>query len=101
MVLPRYAEFRFPPYWVYDVLRALDYLRDTGAPADPRAGDAIELVLAQRQPDGRWPAAAPWNGEVHFAVEAPVGEPSRWNTLRALRVLRWAGRDASGLLPPR
>lgn len=99
MVLPRYAEFRFPPYWVYDVLRALDYFRDAGDPADPRVGDAIELVLSQRRADGRWPAAAPWHGEVHFPVEARVGEPSRWNTLRALRVLRWAGREASARRP--
>ncbi|WP_448808948.1 hypothetical protein [Agromyces bauzanensis] len=100
VVLPRYAEFHFPPYWVYDVLRALDYFRDAGDRPDPRVEEAIELMVSQRRDDGRWPAAAPWNGEVHFAVEAPEGEPSRWNTLRALRVLRWAGRDASDPLSP-
>ncbi|WP_448003423.1 hypothetical protein [Agromyces bauzanensis] len=99
MVLPRYAAFRFPPYWVYDVLRALDHFRDAGDRVDPRAGDAIELMRAQRGHDGRWPAAAPWNGEVHFAVEAPEGEPGRWNTLRALRVLRWAEGEASDRRP--
>ena len=86
---PRYANLRFPPYWVYDVLRSLDYFRVTGDRPDPRVADAVDLVLAQRGDDGRWPAAVPWRGEVHFAVDAPPGEPSRWNTLRALRVLRW------------
>ncbi len=90
IVLPRYANLKFPPYWTYDVLRALDYFRDAGDPPDPRVADAIDLVLAQRGDDGRWPAGTPWHGEVHFTVDAPEGEPSRWNTLRAMRVLRWA-----------
>jgi hypothetical protein len=89
IVLPRYANFMFPPYWVYDVLRSLDYFRAVGDRPDPRVADAIELMLAKRGDDGRWAAGVPWHGEVHFAVDAPEGEPSRWNTLRALRVLRW------------
>ncbi|MGW9629562.1 hypothetical protein ACWGST_02590 [Agromyces sp. NPDC055520] len=89
IVLPRYAEFRFPPYWVYDVLRSLDYFRIAHERADARVADAVDLLVSQRGADGRWPAAAPWHGEVYFAVDAPEGEPSRWNTLRALRVLRW------------
>jgi hypothetical protein len=89
IALARYANFKFPPYWVYDVLRSLDYFRSTGDPPDPRVADAIELMLAKRGDDGRWAAGVPWHGEVHFAVDAPEGEPSRWNTLRALRVLRW------------
>ena len=90
IVLPRYANLSFPPYWFYDVLRALDYFREAGDPPDPRVAAAIDLVLAQRGDDGRWPAGKPWHGEVHFTVDAPEGEPSRWNTLRAMRVLRWA-----------
>ncbi len=89
IVLPRYANLMFPPYWLYDVLRSLDYFRSTGERPDPRIADAVDLVLAQRGGDGRWAAGTPWHGEVHFAVDAPAGEPSRWNTLRALRVLRW------------
>lgn len=85
----RYLNFAFPPYWFYDVLRALDYFRQVGGWPDPRLADAIELVYEQRGDDGRWPAGAPRRGEVHFTVDAPEGEPSRWNTLRALRVLRW------------
>jgi hypothetical protein len=87
-----YLDFAFPPYWHYDVLRALDYFREVGDPPDARVDDAIDLVLDQRLDDDRWPAAKPRRGEVFFPLDAPEGEPSRWNTLRALRVLRWAGR---------
>ena len=90
LVLDRYLEFAFPPYWHYDVLRALDYFRDVGGPPDPRIDDAIGLVLDDRLDEDRWPAGRPRRGEVFFALDAPEGEPSRWNTLRALRVLRWA-----------
>ena len=93
IVLPRYADFSFPPYWFYDVLRALDYFREAGDAPDSRIADAIDLLLGKRADDGRWLAGVPWRGEVFFAVDAPEGEPSRWNTLRALRVLRWAGAE--------
>ena len=89
IVLPRYASLKFPPYWTYDVLRALDYFRSAHDRPDPRVADAVELVVSQRSDDGRWLAGTPWRGQVFFAVDAPEGEPSRWNTLRALRVLRW------------
>lgn len=89
IVQPGYANFAFPPYWFYDVLRALDHFRAAGAAPDPRIAPAIDLLTAQRTADGRWLAGRPREGEVYFAVDAPAGEPSRWNTLRALRVLRW------------
>jgi hypothetical protein len=89
IVLPRYANLKFPPYWTYDVLRALEYFRSVHDRPDPRVADAVELVVSQRGDDGRWLAGTPWRGQVFFAVDAPEGEPSRWNTLRALRVLRW------------
>lgn len=91
LVLDRYLEFAFPPYWHYDVLRALDYFRDVGGPPDPRIDDAIGLVLDESLDDGRWPAGRPRRGQVFFALDAREGEPSRWNTLRATRVLRWTG----------
>lgn len=91
LVLPRYASFAFPPYWFYDVLRSLDYFREADGAPDPRLDDAIELLVDQRADDGRWPAGRPRRGQVFFALDAPEGEPSRWNTLRALRVLRWLG----------
>jgi hypothetical protein len=86
---PRFVNFAFPPYWYYDVLRSLDHFRAAGDRPDPRVADAIDVMLSQRGHDGRWPAGAPRPGSTHFPVDAPEGEPSRWNTLRAVRVLRW------------
>ena len=74
------------------MLRALDYLRDAGAAVDERMTEALDLVEAERDPDGRWKMEFEYPGEVHFPIDEGVGQPSRWNTLRALRVLRWAGR---------
>ena len=88
VVDPAYLEFAFPYYWHYDVLRALDYFRRAGAEPDPRMAEAVEVVRSKRQPDGRWLLDTVHPGRVHFAVE-DVGQPSRWNTLRALRVLDW------------
>jgi hypothetical protein len=84
-----YLDFAFPYYWHYDVLRALDYFRQSGADPDPRMAEAVEIVRSKRQPDGRWLLDRVHPGRVHFALEGNVGEPSRWNTLRALRVLNW------------
>ena len=89
VVMPEYLDFAFPYYWHYDVLRALDYFRRAGAQRDPRMAEAVELVRSKRQPDGRWLLDRVHPGRVHFALDGGVGEPSRWNTLRALRVLEW------------
>jgi hypothetical protein len=89
---PKYLEFAFPYYWRYDVLRALDYFRKSGAEPDPRMAEAVEVVRSKRQPDGRWLLDRMMPGRVFFAFEDGVGEPSRWNTLRALRVLDWWDR---------
>jgi hypothetical protein len=88
VVKPEYLDFAFPYYWHYDVLRALDYFRRAGPP-DPRMAAAIEVVRSKRQPDGRWPLDRTHPGRVHFPFEDGVGRPSRWNTLRARRVLDW------------
>ena len=84
-----YIEFAFPYYWHYDVLRALDYFRRSGAPTDPRMAEAVEVVRSKRQLDGRWLLDRIHPGRVHFDIESDAGTPSRWNTLRALRVLDW------------
>lgn len=84
-----YLDFAFPYYWHHDVLRALDYFRRSGAEPDPRMAEAVEVVRSKRRPDGRWPLDRVHPGRVHFAFEEGVGKPSRWNTLRALRVLDW------------
>jgi hypothetical protein len=90
VIKPRYLQFSFPTYWFYDVLRGLDYLQDAGVEPDPRMDEAVELVRSKPDPAGRWPLEnVHREGVVHFEMEAGEGEPSRWNTLRALRVLRW------------
>ncbi len=83
-----YLDFAFPYYWHYDVLRALDYFRTSEAERDPRMEEAVEVVRSKQQADGRWLLDRVYPGRVHFDLEV-VGMPSRWNTLRALRVLRW------------
>jgi hypothetical protein len=89
LVQPAYLEFAFPYYWHYDVLRALDYFRTSGANPDPRMAAAVEVVQSKQQPDGRWLLDRIHPGQVYFDLEGGVGTPSRWNTLRALRVLDW------------
>lgn len=84
-----WTRFSFPTWWHYDVLRGLEYLRRAGAAPDSRMAEAIELVASKRDADGRWPLETRHPGKM--PVETDDGEclPSRWNTLRALRVLRW------------
>ena len=84
----RWTLFSFPPRWHYDVLRGLEHFRAAGGEPDPRLDEAIAHVRSKRQPDGTWPLEDVYAGRVHFALEED-GKPSRWNTLRALRVLRW------------
>jgi len=87
---PRFTMFSFPTRWYYDVLRGLDYLRSTGAAIDDRCEEAIDLVVSKRDGAGRWPLENTHQGPTHFEMEGPDGFPSRWNTLRAMRVLDWA-----------
>jgi hypothetical protein len=89
VVNPDWLQFSFPTRWHYDVLRALEYFRAAGDPPDARVGEAIDLLRSKQQPDGTWRLENTPPGKVHFALEAGDGLPSRWNTLRALRVLRW------------
>jgi hypothetical protein len=93
-----WTEISFPTRWHYDILRGLDYLRRAGVAPDERMAEAIDLVAKKRDKDWRWPLENPHPGPVHFAIEGGVGEPSRWNTLRALRVLRWANVSAVSVL---
>jgi hypothetical protein len=86
---PAFLDFVFPYYWHHDVLRTLDYFRRTGTHPDPRLEPAVDVVRSKQQPDGRWLLDSVHPGRVHFQVEDGVGMPSRWNTLRALRVLEW------------
>jgi hypothetical protein len=79
----------FPTRWHYDILRALDYFRSVGDEPDSRIEEAIGVLRSKQQPDGTWPLENTHPGKVHFALEEGDGRPSRWNTLRALRVLKW------------
>lgn len=79
--------FPFPPQWHFDVLRGLEHFRDAGAPADERLVDAVDVVRKARRPDGAWPVYRGYPGRTWFRMEAPG--PSRWTTLRALRMLDW------------
>jgi hypothetical protein len=88
---PAFVRLAFPPRWHYDILRALDYFQAVNAPRDPRLGDAIDIVRKARCDDGRWPLQLAYKGKTYFELER-VGAPSRWNTLRALRVLKWWDR---------
>src|SRR5436190_16681464 len=84
-----WTELSFPTRWHYDILWGLDYLRRAGVAADGRTAEAIELVRAKRDEQGRWPLENPHPGPAHVELEGGPGEPGRWNTLRAVRVLRW------------
>ena len=86
---PAFTQFSYPTYWHYDVLRGLDHLRAAGAAPEERVTEAIDLVKSKRDADGRWPLENPHPGRLHFAMDEGEGRPSRWNTLRAMRVLRW------------
>jgi hypothetical protein len=87
---PPWTELSFPTRWHYDILWGLDYMRRAGVAPDGRLDEAIDMVREKRDDHGRWPLENPHPGPVHFEMEGRAGEPSRWNTLRALRVLRWA-----------
>src|SRR5438093_1881514 len=102
LIDPAFSKFSFPTGWHYDALRALEHLRAAGAKPDVRAAEAIDLVRSKRDAAGRWPLENPHKSEMvnartrdlDFGMDEREGQPSRWNTLRAMRVLHWyeAGR---------
>lgn len=91
---PAFLKFAYPPRYHYDVLRALDYFRNAGVEHDPRLDPAVDLLERRRQPDGRWLLDESYTESLAFPFHESVGEPSRWNTLRALRVLRWCKQQS-------
>ena len=90
----RWLRFAYPTFWHYDVLRGLDYLREAGVKADGRVREAVEIVMERRHQNGRWPLNVLHRERIPVEMETRVGGASRWNTLRALRVLRWYGDSA-------
>jgi hypothetical protein len=99
IIKPIFIRFSFPPRWHYDILRALDYFQAVDAPKDPRMAEAIHIVKSARDDDGRWPLQNSYKGKTYFELERR-GAPSRWNTLRALRVLKWWDRRRKETSPP-
>jgi hypothetical protein len=90
----RWLRFSFPAFWHYDVLRGLDYLRNAGIKPDSRVVDAVETLIARRHQNGRWPLNLLHPEHIPLQMETGVGRASRWNTLRALRVLGWCDNSA-------
>ena len=88
IIHPSFLKLSFPGRWRYDILRALDYFRAARTLPEERMADAIDVLLSKQNKDGTWNLQAYHPGQVHFKMEQ-AGQPSRWNTLRALRVLRW------------
>jgi hypothetical protein len=94
----RFLELTYPTRWHYDVLRALDYFRSAaalgGVAPDPRLGEAVDHILSRRLANGTWQLDWQPRGQVWFEMDDGVGKPSTWVTLRAMRVVRWAGEPA-------
>ena len=89
-----FTRFAFPTWWHYDVLRGLEYLRRAGVTPDERVAEAIDLVESKRDGDGRWLLETQYPGKMPVEMDEGEGKPSRWITLRALRVLDWySSRD--------
>jgi len=83
----KFTMLSYPSRWFYDILRALAYFQNAGVGYDPRMQDAVDVLMKKRRKDGTWPVQAKHAGKVHFDMEK-TGSSSRWNTLRALRVLK-------------
>jgi len=90
IIKPAWMQFAFPTLWHYDVLRALDYLRAAGVTPDARVEEAVTAVQGRRQEDDRWLLDVRHRDTLHEELAGSVGEPNRWITLRALRVLGWS-----------
>jgi hypothetical protein len=88
VIHPGFIKFYYPCRWYYDVMKAIDYFRLAGVQYDDRMEDALQLILSKRQIEGTWKIPAAHPGKVFFKMEQ-AGKPSRWNTLRALRVLKF------------
>jgi hypothetical protein len=91
IIKPEFTRFSFPPRWHYDILRALDFFQAVEAPRDPRLAEAIDIVRGKESENGRWTLQHAYRGKTYFQLER-IGAGSRWNTLRALRVLNWWDR---------
>jgi hypothetical protein len=92
---PEFLELAYPPSYHYDILRGLDYLRAANVQPDPRMSAAIHLIESKRQPEGHWLLDRAYDEALALPFDESAGKPSRWNTLRALRVLRWYNAETA------
>jgi hypothetical protein len=90
IINPNFLKFYYPSRWYYDILKAMDYFQNATIKYDERMTEALEIIHNKRNADGLWKLAAHHPGQTHFDMEK-AGVPSRWNTLRALRVLKYYG----------
>lgn len=90
-----FTRFAFPAWWHYDVLRGLEYLCRAGVTPDVRLDEAIDLVESKRGGDGRWLLECQYPGNMPIEMDEAEGKPSRWITLRALRVLGWYDKNSA------
>ncbi|MBK7106722.1 MAG: hypothetical protein IPH62_15720 [Ignavibacteriae bacterium] len=88
IIKKQFLSFSYPPRWYYDILRCLDYFYFAKVEYDDRMKDAIDIIIKKKRKDGKWLLQQNHKGETYFEMEK-VGEPSRWNTLRALRILNF------------
>jgi hypothetical protein len=93
IIKPEWTTISFPTRWHYDILWGLDYLRRAGVKPDDRTEEAVDLLARKRDQNGRWPLENPHIAPTYFEMEGPENTPSRWNTLRAMRVLHWANKS--------
>ncbi len=88
IIKEQFLKLPYPPRWYYDILRALDYFQFAKVKYDDRMQDAIDVILKKKKSNNTWLLQANHPGQTHFEMEK-VGDPSRWNTLRALRILKY------------
>ena len=91
-----WKRFAFPTWWHYDLLRALEYLRSADVAPDERVAEAIGVVAGKRDAEGKWPLETRYPGKMPVEIDEGEGRSSRWNTLRALRVLDWYSAGTGG-----
>ena len=87
IIKPDFLKLYYPGRWFYDILKALDYFQFAKVDYDHRMKEAFEIILKKKTKEGLWKLPSKHPGQTHFEMEQ-AGEPSRWNTLRALRVLK-------------
>ena len=80
-------KFGYPLGYVTDVLLNLEALVETGYGGDPRLAEAVDLVLSRQDAQGRWKMTYSYNGKMWADIEVK-GQPSKWVTLRAVRMLK-------------